>query len=281
MDVTCKMRVAFLIYLHDGIEKFLYSLAGAAYGRDDRHSEKISQLFQIQGIPFCLKFVIHVQGHHHPYVHVYKLGCKIQVPLKIGCVDYIHNHIRHVLDEVLSDVKFLRTVCGKGICTGEIYDLKMVSAMDEGSFLGIHGDSAVVSDMFMTAGRDIEKGCLSAVRISNKSHLDDLASFLRQVGHLSFYIILSCGIKGWKRLPFGKHALRFGLADHLDLGSLFTTKRHLITYYLIFDRIPERGIQDHLDLVALHETHFNYPFTEASMAVHLHDDTTLPCFQFR
>ena len=58
-------------------------------------------------------------------------------------------------------------------------------------------------------------------------------------------------------------------------------ERYLVTYDFIFNRVSERGIQDHLDLVASHKSHLNYSFTEASVTVDLDDNRTFPRLQFR
>ena len=82
------------------------------------------------------------------------------------------------------------------------------------------------------------------------------------------------------RQTLGKQFLRLRLADHLDLRSLSTAEGNLIADYLIFDRIPERGVKYHLDLVASHKTHLDYSLTETTVTVNLHDHGTLTRLQF-
>ena len=55
----------------------------------------------------------------------------------------------------------------------------------------------------------------------------------------------------------------------------------LISDYLIFNGVPERGVKDHFHLVALHKAHLDYSLTETTVTVHLYDHATLPCLQFR
>ena len=73
MDVSCKMRVALLVYLDDSVEKIVDTLACPADGRHHRHSEKPAELTDIQLVSFSLKLIIHVQSHHDTQVHVDEL----------------------------------------------------------------------------------------------------------------------------------------------------------------------------------------------------------------
>ena len=75
--------------------------------------------------------------------------------------------------------------------------------------------------------------------------------------------------------------LSLALTDDLDLCRLLAAKRYLISYYLILDRVSERGVKDHFHLVALHKAHLYYSLTETTVTVHLYDHATLPCLQFR
>ena len=89
--------------------------------------------------------------------------------------------------------------------------------MFERTLLRIHCHTAVVSYMFMTAGSYVEERSLSAVRITDQGYLDDLSPGFRQCSHLSLEIRLALGIQSRQGLPFGKHLLRLGLTDDLDL----------------------------------------------------------------
>ena len=153
--------------------------------------------------------------------------------------------------------------------------------MDKAAFLCIHRDSAVVSDMFMASGSHVEERCLAAVGIAHQSDSDDLPALFRQRSHLPFQPCLILGVQRRQRFPCGKHLLRLTFADDLDLGRLGPAQRYLVSDYLIFDRVPQRSIKDHLDLIAPHETHFYYPLAESSMAVDLDDDSTFSCLKFR
>ena len=111
--MSCKVRVRLFVDAYDDVEEFVNAIASAAYSRDNRHTQEISQLLDVKLVSVCRKLVIHVEGHHHSQVHVDELRGKVQVSLEIGRVDYIHDDIRHVLNETFAYVKLFRTVCGK------------------------------------------------------------------------------------------------------------------------------------------------------------------------
>ena len=101
VNVTGKMRIALLIDLYDCVEELVYALACATDRRHHRHTQQITQLLDVQFVALLLKFVIHIESHHHAEVHVYELGGEVQVSLQVGCVDYIDDYVRHVLKEIL------------------------------------------------------------------------------------------------------------------------------------------------------------------------------------
>ena len=188
MYMSCKMRVALFIYLDDGIEKLVYSFSVTADSRHNRHSEKITKLLYVQLVTLRKKFIIHVHGHDDPEVHVDKLGGEIEVSLKVRCIHHIDYHIRHVFYQILPDIEFFRTVCRKRICSREVDQNEPVSSMFERAFFCIHRNSAVVADVLMTSGSDIEEGGLAAVRISHQGYLYDFSSLCSKCAHLTFDI---------------------------------------------------------------------------------------------
>ena len=111
MDVTGDVRVCLLIDLYHGVEKLFYSCSRPADCRYERHTQQVAELLDVQLIPPRLHLVIHVQSHHDTKVHVDELGSEVEVSLEVGRIDNIHDHIRHPLDEILSDIKLLRTIC--------------------------------------------------------------------------------------------------------------------------------------------------------------------------
>ena len=179
------VRIGLFIHLHHSLEKLLYTLAATTHSRHDRHTEKITQLLDIQLITLCYELVIHVKSHHHAKVHVDELGSQVKVSLKVGRVDDINHNIRHVIDQIATHIEFLRTVGRKRICTRKVHDHEPVAAIFESTLLGIYSHSAVVSHMLMTTRGYIEKRSLSAVRISDQGHLDDLTALFRQRTHLT------------------------------------------------------------------------------------------------
>ena len=130
----------------------------------------------------------------------------------------------------------------------------------------------------MTSGSHIEKRSLSTVRIADQGHLDLSSSLSSQLAHLGVQPILICTcLKRRQRFIGEKHFLCFRFTDDLNLGSLLSTERYLISNYLIFNGIPQRSIKDNLHLASLDETHLNYPFTETAVTVHLNDHAALSC----
>ena len=136
--------------------------------------------------------------------------------------------------------------------------------------------------MLMASGSYVEKRGLSTVRIAYESDPDLLAALLRKGIHFLFQPV-PISFKGTQSLGshLPAHLLHcLSLADDLDLCRLFATKRNLITYYFIFDRVSQRGVKDHLHLIALHKAHLDYPLAETAVTGYSHDHATLASLQF-
>ena len=151
VDMPPKLGIAVLIYLDYCVEKFVYALPVTADRRDDRHSEQMAQSPCIQPVTLRLKLIVHIEGHHHPQVHVNQLGSEVEIPLKIGCIHHIHHHIRHLLYQILPHIQLLGTIGRKGISTGKVHEDEPVTPVLETPLLGIHSHSAVVPHMLMAS----------------------------------------------------------------------------------------------------------------------------------
>ena len=280
MYMPSESGVTVPVYLYDGIEQFMNPLPAAAYRRHHRHPEQMAESPGIQPVPPGLELVIHVQGHHHSQIHVYQLRGQIQVSLQVGRIHNIHNHIRHFLYEILSHIKLLRAVCGKRICPGQVDKNKLIAPVFEMSFLGINGHPAVVAHMLVASGCYIEKGCLSAVRIADQSHLDYLSPLLRQSFHPPVNILhVIAGRCVRRHVRVRPLFLCLALAYDLYLFGLFPAERYLVSYYFIFYRVFQWGIEYYRHYLSPDKTHLGYSLAETAVAIHLDDHRPLPCLQ--
>ena len=148
--------------------------------------------------------------------------------------------------------------------------------MFEHPLLGIHGHSAVIAHMLMCARCDIEKGGLAAVGITHQRYTNLLSTGLGKSRHLTLEKGL-IRLDGRQVFPFGEHLLCLRLAYHLDFLRLLATEGYPVSYDFILDGVSQRGIKNHLDLIAFDKPHFDYPLTESTVTVHLDDHTTLTC----
>ena len=110
VDVSGQPLVVLLVDFDHGVQQLGDAGPVTAHGRTDRHTKKIAKLLDVEAVSPRLKLVVHIQSHHHAEVHVDNLGSEVEVPLDVGSVHDIDHDIRHVLDQVLADVEFLRAV---------------------------------------------------------------------------------------------------------------------------------------------------------------------------
>ena len=111
------------------------------------------------------------------------------------------------------------------------------------AFLGIHRHAAVVAHVFVTARRQVEKRCLATVGITDKGDPDG-------TGFVGIVILLGTDV---------------------DKGGFVTPEGDLVTHYLIFDGILERGVKDGVDLLPGNEAHLDEPFPEVALSTYLYD----------
>ncbi len=103
MDMAVGIVFAF-VYVDDGAEEVVYSLAGAEHRRHHRYAEETAQGLVVEFVAVFLKLVKHVQCTDDTLVHVYELGGKIQVSLDVARVDNVDYDIRGLVDNLPSDV---------------------------------------------------------------------------------------------------------------------------------------------------------------------------------
>ena len=284
MYMSRKSRVALGVDLYDRVEELRNALAVPADGRHYRNAEKPAELLDVDLVPLGLEFVVHVQGDHGAEVHVDHLGGQVEVSLDVGGVHYVDYYVRHRFKQVFPDVEFFRGICGKGVCTGQVDEHEFVPAVFEAAFLGIDGHSAVVADMLMAAGGDVEQGGLSAVRIADEGDADHMAALIGQLLHLAVEPVLLVFIGIHRRYLHAfpdKLGLCFFLAYHFYHAGFVPSQGKLVTQYLIFDRILERGIQYHADLLAGDESHLDQSFPEAAVTVYFDDHAHASRLHFR
>ena len=77
------LLVTLLIYIDDGVEEVVDTLAVAGHHRHHRHAYHLPQGGIVESRARRAQLVVHIEGNHHRAVHVDKLGGEIEVALKI------------------------------------------------------------------------------------------------------------------------------------------------------------------------------------------------------
>ena len=111
-----------------------------------------------------------------------------------------------------------------------------------------------------------------------------MAAFFGQMLHFLFEDSgLFAVVSFERRLRCGRchHLLGFCLAYDFYLVRLLAAQAYLVSDYLVFDGVFQRGVQHHFHAFALYKAHFNDSLAEAAVSVYLHDDTAFPCLKFR
>ena len=284
MDMPQQAFVLLLINPDYGVEKRVDSLSAPAHGRTDGHPQEMGKLPDVKAVAPCFEFVIHVQGHHYPKVHVYELGCEVEIPLEIRGVNHVQHDVRSGFQQILAHIKLFRAICREGICAGKVHENEVVAGVAETSFLGVHCHPAVVAHMLMAARGDVEKGSLAAVGIADKGHPYFVLPFVCEFRHLPvqeglFFIV--AGIQDFRRMLGGYMLLDFIFAQDLYALRLFPPERHPVSEHFIFDRVLQWGVEDDPHLLAAYESHLDQAFTKTPVPRNPYYRRALSCFQLR
>ena len=166
MDVA-NHRVLLLIDLDHPFKKRVNAKTGLTDRRDDGRSDHLPQRVIVELVPLSLQFVIHIQGDHHPLVHVDQLRGQVEVALQVRAIHHVDHHVGLLLVEVLAHIQLLRRVGGEGVGTRQIHDLEGVPILMENALLGIDGHAAVVPHMLVGTRGEVEQRGLAAVGVAH------------------------------------------------------------------------------------------------------------------
>ena len=130
--------------------------------------------------------------------------------------------------------------------------------------------------MFMAARGNVEQGGLAAVRIADQGDADDMVPLLGQFGHLPVDQGLFVGFHPFQGMFDGDVLLRFFFADDLDHPRFLPAEGEFVAQDLVLDRVLERGVEHHRDLLPGDESHFDQTFAETSVTIDFCDHALFP-----
>ena len=135
----------------------------------------------------------------------------------------------------------------------------------------------------------VEQRCFSAIGITHEGNVNGASLFHGHVMQplFSHLIVLAFFFASSLQGCFVTTIHGFGLFSLQGLGlfgrydfdhiGLFVSERHFIAHNLIFYRVLQWGIEQHLHHLSLDESHFNDTFSESTMSEHLYDNSLFPC----
>ena len=103
-------KVGTFVEIDNDMEKTVYSDIFLANSRYHRNTEQIAQQAVIKGITAGFQFIVHIEGYYHAYIHIDKLGSKIEITLQVGRIDHINDHIRRFINDVAADINFFGSI---------------------------------------------------------------------------------------------------------------------------------------------------------------------------
>ena len=174
-----------------------------------------------------------------------------------------------------TNIDLLGRIGRQGIGTRQIGNIETIAFVAERARLGINSHAAIITDVFVTARQSIEKRRLATIGIADQCDIDH-TTMCRD--HLLDLLLLAHHVAIGQLID---HIVSLSLGDNLDHLGLAAAQRNLIVHNLIFDRVTQGRIENHLDTLAAHESHLHNPATEATITQHFEYDGRLPGLQVR
>ena len=269
------------------VEQLLDALVVAGLDRDHRHTQHGPQLLVVELGAAGLQLVVHVERHDHARVDVDQLGGQVEVALDVRRHDRVDDHVGGLLGQVLPHVALLGRVGRKGVGARQVGHLEAVAPVGAVAHLGADGHAAVVAHVLVPARYGVEERRLAAVRVAHERHADRVAlaghhlvegAAPRLVG--SRHVVRTGSAGG--SLPFERREVGLCLlvGQHLDHLRFAAAQRDVVSHDAVFDRVLERGVENHLDALSAHETHLHDAAPESSVSRHLEDDGGVAGLQF-
>ena len=272
-------KVAPLVEVDDDVEQAVDALARAAHRGHHGHAQQLAQGQVVQRIAAGLQLVVHVEGHDHAHVHVDELGGEVKVALQVGRVDHVDYDVRRLVDDVAAHVQLLGRVGGEGVRARQVHQPEVVALEVEEALLGIHRDAAVVAHMLVRAAGDVEQRGLPAIGVAHQRHVDG-APFAQGHALQRFVVQGDVLVQSLGRLFLPEQGLGLLFADDFYHLGLLPAEGNLVPHHLIFNRVLQRGVEQHLHRLPLDEAHLHDALAEAAVAQHLDYNAFLACAKF-
>ena len=164
-------------HLHGLVIELLKS--GASQGGDlnDRAAQLFRQLGAVDLVAPLFNHIHHVQGYHYGYAQLQHLGGEIEVALQIGGVHQVENHVRALVEQIISAHHLLQRVGGEGVDTRKVGDGNVGMTFQLAFFL-FYRHAGPVAYILVGAGHGVEHGGFPAVWVAHQSHANGHSCFL-------------------------------------------------------------------------------------------------------
>ena len=150
----------------DRIEQFIHTFPLMADRLYDWGPEEPGKLLDIELVSSCFGLVAHIESEHEGYARFHELDREVKVPLKIGRIDDIDDHIGLLIHNEVPCYEFLGRIRGQTVSPGQVDKLEFHVFVPTVAFLALNGDAWIIAHMLPCTGQVIEDGSLSRIWIS-------------------------------------------------------------------------------------------------------------------
>ena len=264
-------------------EKLLHAASAGEHRRHHRRAEQLGEPPDVDVVAALFGLVEHIERADHADVHVDELCGEVEVALQVGRIDDVDDDVRCLVYELFAHIEFLRAVGREAVRAGEVDEVELVAVVCGVAHLRIDRHARVVAHPLVCPGGEVEERCLAAVRVAHECHADGTAlavGGIRQLGRGQLLVAAVSGV-GRQGGVAGRTDLCFLqpagllLREHFDLVGLAVAQADFIAHDFVFHGVAQGGVEQHLDGLALDESHLDDAFPESAVSQYLHDDAGL------
>ena len=152
------------------VEEFLRALFAAAYGRDNRHADRIFEFMNVNMNAAAFRLILHIEVNEKRNAFLEELNRQEEVTLDVRAVNDVHDQVNFVIHQVVDNDLFLRGACVDAVRTRQVDDRNCAVLISRIAYFFIDRDTRPVTDLLTGTCQLVEDRGLTSVRVARQGY---------------------------------------------------------------------------------------------------------------
>ncbi|OLN24466.1 hypothetical protein DVDV_4198 [Desulfovibrio sp. DV] len=167
---SAAFRVGYRHCLHE----FLAALPHPGHTGNDRHTQKLGQLLDVNGHPVALDLVHHVEAKDHGRADLHELHGQIEAAFQGRGINHVDDNVGMLVHDDVAGDQLFHGIGGQGVGAGEVHEMHVVAVIAIDAFQTVDGDAGIVAHPGRAAGDGVKHRGFAAVGLAGYGHADGL-----------------------------------------------------------------------------------------------------------